>query len=253
MVNLKSVKTQVGLFLSGFAVTFAFTERNAAFLWILGMAVICAAGAESLILFLKTKKLTLTESSIISGLIIGFVLSGDQPFWMIALAAFAGIVSKHLIKIKGRHVFNPAGFGVFLAIILLGAQTQWKGTFVWYILVPAGLYFVNRIKKIEVIIGYFLASLVLFGTQAFLHRVPLWKIFGYFSYFYIFIMAIEPKTTPITRPGKFLFGLGTAALIFILTQAGVRFDVELCSLLLMNLAVPWLNKRPALNLKGGYT
>ena len=65
----------------------------------------------------------------------------------------------------------------------------------------------------------------------------LWK-----SYFFIFIMLIEPKTTPLRPKGKVIFGVAVAALIFILTQLGVRFDVELSSLLALNLFVPLLNK-----------
>ena len=59
---------------------------------------------------------------------------------------------------------------------------------------------------------------------------------------FIFIMVIEPKTTPVKKLGKYLFGSGIAALIFILTERGVKFDIELFSLLAMNLVVPFLNK-----------
>jgi len=57
-------------------------------------------------------------------------------------------------------------------------------------------------------------------------------------------MMVEPKTTPLKRSGKFIFGIGTVILIFILIQVGVKFDVELCALLIMNLFVPMLNKLP---------
>jgi len=84
----------------------------------------------------------------------------------------------------------------------------------------------------------------LFGAQAVAQRVSLWNIFGYFSYFYIFVMVIEPRTTPLNSIGKFIFGAGTAALIFILTEAGAGFDIELFSLLAMNVTVPLLNRIP---------
>jgi Na+-translocating ferredoxin:NAD+ oxidoreductase RnfD subunit len=109
-------------------------------------------------------------------------------------------------------------------------------------LVPFGIYFTYKIRKIEIIIGYAVISLGLFGTQAFLQKIPPLNIFGYFSYFFIFIMAIEPKTTPLTYLGKYIFGAGLATLIFILTQVGAKFDVELCGLLVMNITVPMLNK-----------
>jgi Na+-translocating ferredoxin:NAD+ oxidoreductase RnfD subunit len=49
--------------------------------------------------------------------------------------------------------------------------------------------------------------------------------------------------------GKYLFGAGVATLIFVLTEAGVRFDAELFSLLIMNAAVPLLNRLSPI--KGG--
>lgn len=114
----------------------------------------------------------------------------------------------------------------------------------WHILLPFGLYFISRIQKLEVLLGYGLTALGLFGIQAIMQNTPLLNIFGYLSYFYIFIMMIEPKTTPIKRRGKFIFGMGAAASIFILTESGARFDVELASLLILNLSVPLLNKMP---------
>ncbi|MFH0912957.1 MAG: RnfABCDGE type electron transport complex subunit D, partial [Candidatus Omnitrophota bacterium] len=208
------------------------------------IAVISALGTESAILFLKNKKFSITASSIISGLIIGYVLSSDSPWWIFILASLLAISSKHLIRIGKRHLFNPAALGIFLSIILFGASGQWKGTYLWHILVPAGLYFIFKINKSEVIIGYGLAALGLFAIQAVIQKTPLLNIFGYLSYFYIFIMLIEPRTTPVKLAGKLIFGAGAAVLIFILTEAGVRFDAELCTLLVLNAFVPLLNKIP---------
>ncbi len=98
-------------------------------------------------------------------------------------------------------------------------------------------------------IGYFLTALALFGVQAIAQKVPLSHIFGYFSYFYILVMVIEPKTSPASSAGQFIFGAAAAILIFILTARGARFDVELFSLLMMNMSVPLINK--AVYKKGG--
>ena len=73
-------------------------------------------------------------------------------------------------------------------------------------------------------------------------RVNLLNVFGYLSYFFVFIMLIEPKTTPVKFPGKVIFGASVGALIYLLIQANARFDVELFILLVMNLTVFLLNK-----------
>ncbi len=242
MFNLKSIKTQLIIYLACLALFLVIKDGDSAFPVAALIAVVSALLSEAFFLYLKTKTLQITESAVITGLIVAFVLSGDEAWWKIIFASVSAISSKHLIAFKKKHIFNPAALGIFLTLILFGAATQWRGTYLWYILVPFGLYFTQKINKIEIIIGYALASLVLFGMQAFSQRAPLWDIFGYFSYFYIFVMVVEPKTTPVRTAGKYIFGICTAALIFILTEAGVKFDVELFSLLAMNAAVPLLNK-----------
>jgi len=244
MINLKSIKTQLIIFLCGFTLYLSFKDKDAIFLLTTFIAVISAIGIESGIVFFQNKKINITDSSIISGLIIGYVLSSDNPWWMFILASFLAICSKHLIHFNKKHLFNPAAFGILLAVIFFGAFTQWKGTYMWYILLPFGLYFISKIQKLEVLIGYGLTALSLFGIQAVMQKTPLFNIFGYLSYFFIFIMMIEPKTTPIRPIGRLIFGIGVAALIFILTQVAVRFDVELSSLLILNLSVPLLNRIP---------
>lgn len=245
---IRSVKSQLILFLTVLAIFLAVREKDFAFLGVLLTTMAVSVIAESLILYLKTGSFQITESSAITGLITGYVLSSDEALWKLSLAAVLAILSKHLIAFKKRHIFNPAAFGIFLGAILLGISTQWKGTYLWYIMIPFGAYFSYRMRKIEVIVGYAIISLIVFGGQAIAQRAPLVTIFGYFSYFYIFVMVIEPKTSPIRPISKYIFGAGTAVLVFILTEAGVRFDAELLSLLVMNATVPLLNK---ISFKGG--
>ena len=242
MQILKSIKAQLIVYLICLAVFLAVKDKSAVFLLTCGLAVFSALCVESVTLYFRTKSWKITESSIITGLIIGFVLTSEQPWWMFLVAAILAILSKYLIVFKKKHIFNPAAFGILLMIILCGASTQWKGTYLWYILVPGGIYFAQKVGKLKIIISYFLVSLVLFGTQAILQKNSLVNILGYLSYFYIFVMVIEPKTAPIKSKAQIIFGAGIAILIFILTEFGAKFDVELFSLLVLNLAILLMNK-----------
>ena len=241
-MKLGSIKTQLIIFLVCFAFYLSAIDRNTSWLWPLFVAIASAVLFESAILYFKHKTFSLTESSVISGLIIGYVISGDEPWWVFMFASAAAVGAKHLFCISKKHLFNPAGLGIFLATFFFGAALEWKGAYLWYVLIPFGVYFITRIKKLELVMSYFFASLVLFGIQAIMQKTPLLNIFGYFSYFFIFIMLIEPKTTPVYPLGKMIFGVGIALLIFIFNQVGIRFDAELCALLVLNLAVPLLNK-----------
>ncbi|MDD5565643.1 MAG: RnfABCDGE type electron transport complex subunit D [Candidatus Omnitrophica bacterium] len=241
MLKINSVKTQLIIFLVTFAVFLSVKEGDFTFAVATIIAVISASTLDAIALYLKKKGFQLTESSVITGLIIGYVLASDGGQAAFVLAALLAVFSKHVIRYRNTHIFNPAAFGIFLTLILFNASTQWRGTYSWYILAPFGLYFAHKIRKIEVIIGYAVVALGLFGAQAVIQKVPLVSIFGYLSYFFIFVMVIEPKTTPVSTAGKLVFGAGVAFLIFVLTELGARFDVELCSLLVMNAAVPALN------------
>ncbi|PIR65321.1 MAG: hypothetical protein COU52_04850 [Candidatus Omnitrophica bacterium CG10_big_fil_rev_8_21_14_0_10_43_8] len=236
-----SIKTKLIFFLSAMGIFLAIKDKDLAFISALCVSVAAAAAVELIVVYIKTRALRISQSSLITGLIIGFVISSDAGWLNIIITCSVAILSKHIIRFHKRHIFNPAAFGIFFAIILLGASTQWKATYMWYALIPFGIYFARSINKLEIIYGYAVVSLLLFGGQAIMQKTALPNIFLYFSYFYIFIMLIEPKTTPITKKGKYIFGITVAALVFIMTSAGVGFDVELSSLLAANCAVPVLN------------
>jgi Na+-translocating ferredoxin:NAD+ oxidoreductase RnfD subunit len=239
-----SIKTKLIVFLTAFAVFLSAKDKDLAFLLAMIIALISAVVIDLFLSYFKDKRFSISASSAASALIIGFVLASDNPWWVIVLASLSAILSKYLIRFNNKHLFNPAAFGIFLCIFIFGADTQWKGTFLWYILVPIGLYFSYKIRKLELIAGYLLTALGAFGIQAIFNKVALANIFGYLNYFYIFIMLIEPKTTPIKPLAKLIFGIAIALLVFILIQLQVKFDAELAALLILNLFVPFLNKIP---------
>ncbi len=243
-MKLTLAKAQFIIFLALLGVSLSINDRDYAFFFALLLTSSAAILTESGFAYLENHKFSISESAIISGLIIGFVLASGNHWWVNILASVFAISSKRLIRINKKHLFNPAGFGIFLSTILLGANTQWKGTYLWYIFIPAGVYFAFKFRKLELVAGYLATALALFGLQAMLQNSGLGNIFGYLSYFYIFVMIIEPKTTPVRSRGKLIFGIALACLIFIFVQVGVKFDAELAALLTLNLFVPLLNKMP---------
>jgi len=74
MLNLKSVKTQLILYLICFAVFLEIKDNDPQFLFAGLTAIISALAIESSILYLKTKRFLITESSVITGAIIGYVV-----------------------------------------------------------------------------------------------------------------------------------------------------------------------------------
>ncbi|MFH0985567.1 MAG: RnfABCDGE type electron transport complex subunit D [Candidatus Omnitrophota bacterium] len=246
MISFRSIKVQLNLFLAAFAIFLFAKEPHLAALFSLSQTVLFSVLLEGVILFRKDKKFHVTASSITSGLILGLVLSPDSPWWTLLVAAAAAIGLKYLVRFHGKNLLNPAALGIFLAILPFKGNTAWQGTYLWYILIPAGLYFVGKIRKMAIVIGYFGMSLLLFIPQALSQGTSLWNIPGYFNYFFIFIMLIEPKTTPAARIPKIAFGTGVALLVFLLTEWAFPYEPEISALLVMNACVPLLNKLPDL-------
>lgn len=242
MLNIRSIKTQLILFLCCFAVFLFIRDKSIAFLLAMTLAVVSTVVMDLIIVYVRTKALRVTESAVITGLIIGYVLSSEEAWLKFVFSSCVAVFSRHFIFFQKRHIFNPAALGILASTILFGASTQWMGTYVWYMVVPFGLYLAYKIRRVEVVVGYVVVSCVLLGISAAVQQLPVFGIFGYVSYFYIFIMLVEPKTGPANMIGKYLFGGGAAALAFIFTEIGGRVDAELWALLIMNVMVPLLSK-----------
>ncbi len=236
---------QLAGFLVVFAVGLSLVFWEASLLIALLIAVGSALFFDAVAVFFKTQKVKFSESALISGLIIGFVLSSAQPWWIFSAAVFFTIASKHILCWNHKHLLNPAAFGIFLTVIIFKAYIAWNGADLWYVLVPFGIYFTWKVRKLEMAGVYFLVGGLLSVAEAFLKREsPSLSFLGDQNFFFIFIILIEPKTTPIRKTGKLLFGAGVAAGVFLLNAMGVPMRAELYCLLAFNLIVPFLNKLP---------
>lgn len=244
-----SLKSQFIIFLTSVLLFLAFSNNNWELIYTGFIAVFSALILDAIFLSLKNKKFALSESAVISGLIITFVLASDNAKWIFIVAPVIAILVKRIIRFNHKHIFNPAAFGILAVMLIFKAQTQWLGTNLWFIFLPCGIYFIWNYRKFEILYGYLLGYLLTFGIYILLiEKSSLLTILNYFSYFFIFVMLIEPKTTPITILGKYLFGFGVAFLTFIFTITKFPLDIDICSLLIFNLLTPFFNKLSVLRL-----
>ena len=89
------------------------------------IAVATTTILDSAISYFKSKTLEFPKSALISGLFIGGLLTQDLQWYVYVLAGAIAILSKHLIKIQQKHLFNPANFGVLLVSVIFGAAHTW--------------------------------------------------------------------------------------------------------------------------------
>lgn len=237
MIPLKklSIKTILLTFLLFFLIFLSFQENNFLFLYKPCLSISISALFETIIIFFKEKKWKLTESSLITGIIIGFVLASDTGWWLFVIAAITAISSKYIIRFNKKHIFNPAAFGVFFTILLFHGYTQWRGSYTLFLIIPAGIYFVYKIKKLEIVYSFFITYLILSLIQSIIDKTSFLDAILYANYFFIFIMLIEPKTSPFKKKRKILFGMGAAILSWLFYTFNFPYDADLPSLLILNI------------------
>lgn len=141
------------------------------------------------------------------------------------LAGFLAIASKYLIRVRGKHVFNPANFAIVLtALAFNGAWVspgQW-GTAPLLALWVAGLgvLVTSRAKSLDLTAGFLasFAALVL-GRALWLGdplAIPLHQLQSGALLIFAFFMISDPKTTPNARIARLVYAAMVALVGFIL-------------------------------------
>lgn len=192
--------------------------------------------------FVRFKSKSLPETGIITGLFCASIFTANLPFAV--LAGVLAILSKHLIRWKDWHPFNPAAFGLVVAAAILGNGVEWWNTTSW-IIIPLGLFIAWRIRRIYISIAFLLASWLINSAYFMMSGVAINAqalLLNYTMLFFAFFMAVEPRTTPNRKKGMVLFGISLAALLFLLGRFIPQIDPLLLSLLVMNLTTPLLNR-----------
>jgi Na+-transporting NADH:ubiquinone oxidoreductase subunit NqrB len=153
------------------------------------------------------------RSALISGLSLCLLLRTNRPE-LAALAAVVTIASKSLIRVRGKHVFNPTNGGI-VAMLLLTNQVwvspgQWGAAAIFaFLMACAGSLVVNRAARSDVTYAFmaFYCAL-LFGRSLYLGEplaIPLHRLESGALLLFTFFMISDPKTTPDSRIGRIVF------------------------------------------------
>ncbi len=146
--------------------------------------------------------------------------------WVAALAAFISIASKFLIRIKGKHIFNPSALGIVAAIFLTGnawfSPGQWgSSTVILFGVCCLGIIVTTRVQKLDTslaFLGTFAA--LLFARQIIYLGWPLDFFVQSIStgslLLFSFFMITDPKTTPNHTAARIIWSALVAAAAFYL-------------------------------------
>jgi hypothetical protein len=143
-------------------------------------------------------------SAYISGISIGMLVRSPE-FWPYALCSAISITSKYLIRVDGRHIWNPSNLGI-VAMLVLAADTvaslsvQWGNNLLPMVVVWAfGTVIIRTLGRFHITLTY-VASFVGFALvrslvtgHPFLAEVA--PVTGPMYQLFIFFMITDPKTT----------------------------------------------------------
>lgn len=195
--------------------------------------------------FAKTKKLYYPFSSLVSGLLIGFLIHYSQGIIVLTTATVLAFTSKQFIRINHRHIFNPAAFGIVLSTFIFGSNVSWWTTAsggISLLLILPVIYVLYKLRRLQYsvifLVGYFLFFTVINGIKA----ASSFTLDGTVFLFSL-IMLTEPMGSSITKFWKWGFGFVVVTGVIITYLLKISFtDPLLLSLLLANLLARLISK-----------
>jgi enediyne biosynthesis protein E5 len=190
------------------------------------------------------------RSAIISSLGLSLLLRSDE-LWVPPLAAFIAIASKFVIRVRGKHVFNPTNLGLAACLFLTShawsSPSQWgesAGLIAWFGIF--GLSVAHRAFRSDVSLA-FLASWVALKAarvlylgqrpEVLIHQLNVGSLI-----LFTFFMISDPKTTPDRRSVRILFAMAVAGLAFVLQHSFWWYNSLIWSLMLLSTLVPLVDR-----------
>ena len=186
------------------------------------------------------------QSALISGLFIGGLLTQGLQWYIYVLAGITAIISKHLIRIKQKNVFNPANFGVLLVSVVFGVSHTWWISSPLILVLIFGIFMVWRLKRLDLALSflicyYLINSIIELAGGSGFNEIFYTILNGGVIYFFSMFMLIEPKTNPAQRKQRVAYG-ALVAVLFILFHFFIPQHDIVLALAIGNVFVPVLNK-----------
>ena len=189
-------------------------------------------------------------SALITSLSLTLLLRTDE-LAIGALAAVIAIGSKFLLRVNGKHVFNPANFALITLTLLSPhawlSSGQWgNATLVAFAFACLGFLVLTRARRAGTTVSFLLGfATLLFGRALWLGdplAIPVHQLQSGALLLFAFFMISDPKTTPDHPAGRVLYSLLVA-----LTGFGIQFGLNephgpITALILTSPAVPLLDR-----------
>ena len=200
------------------------------------------------------KRLRLQRKGFLSAIVtccgLSLLLRSDT-LWVHPLVAALAISSKFVLRINGKHLYNPANLGVVIGISLLPgtwvSAGQWGSDLalaVWFLML--GTVVTQRARRLDVSWVFLAAFLGLVALRVALLGQS-WAIWWHqlgngALLLFAFFMISDPKTTPDSRIGRLLFATLVACGAWYVQFRLFRTNGLLWSLAACSILVPIINR-----------
>ena len=168
------------------------------------LAILTAVVCEMVLGKWITGRIPHLASAYVTGISVG-ILSRSTLFWPFALCAALSIMSKYVLRWRGRHLWNPSNFGVCAMLVLYpiafaALGIQWSNFLppmivVWIL----GSLIIAKVKRFHICITYVISFIVLSGVRSLITGNPFSSsvapLTGPMYQLFVFFMITDPRTT----------------------------------------------------------
>lgn len=172
--------------------------------------------------------------------------------WTAVLAAVVSVLSKYIIRLNGKHIFNPSALGITAAVLLTGnawiSPGQWgSGAVILFAVLSMGFIVTTKVQKLDVSLAFlgtfsallYLRQIIYLGwpMDYFIQSVSTGSLL-LFSFF----MITDPRTTPDHNMARVIWSAAVAIVAFYLATFRFMNGAPIFVLVMAQPIVPLLDR-----------
>lgn len=170
-------------------------------------------------------------SAYITGISVAILVKPQAHLlWPFLLGGALSIGSKYVLRLRGRHLWNPSNFGIGVLLLLASGNVailseQWGNALGTNAVIWAfGLAIVARVGMLHVTATYVVAFLALAAVRSAATGTPFAAeaapLTGPMYQLFVFFMLTDPRTTVSTRRGRIVVAASIAVVEALIRTAG---------------------------------
>jgi len=194
-------------------------------------------------------------SAYITGISVG-ILVRSPAYWPFLLCSVISIMSKYVLRVKGRHIWNPSNFGIAV-LLFLAPETmavlsiQWGNNLLPIVVIWAlGSIIIWRARRFHIsatyVVSFFLFAFLRSWITGHPWQAEVAPITGPMYQLFVFFMITDPKTTVRSRMAQCVVAFCVAFVEFLLRLNQIVY-APIYALFLVgpaaNLIEIWLDSR----------